>query len=319
MELLRTRLAGRTNGPTLASAAESQRELHALMLKTVETPHSLRRRIARIRHFQAQYDEARRALAAGNLRLVVSIAKRYRNRGVGFLDLIQEGNTGLMKAVDKYDPARGFKFSTYATWWIRRAITRAIAQQSRTIRVPTHAIRLARKLQDARQELSQTIRYRPSGEETAEATGLSQSEVERFLRVDYPPISLDQHLHNQENRLADLVPDHHKLEVDWECDLKLLRSRLAKLLSVLTYREREVIRLRYGLIDGNPLTLGAVGKVFSVTRERVRQIEQHALQKLKHPAQSRQLTGFLPSPGGQSSHRADDREDRVSSRRAPKR
>jgi RNA polymerase primary sigma factor len=240
------------------------------------------------------YEQVKRQLSGGNLRLVVSIAKKYRNRGLSFLDLIQEGNTGLMRAVDKYEYRRGFKFSTYATWWIRQAITRAIADQARTIRIPVHMIDVLSKLRNASKQLFQELGREPTTEEAAAATGLSIDETRRVLAMGRHPVSLDRPVGESEDScFGEFIEDGGLPRPDKAASNELLREKIEALLKTLTYREREIIRLRYGLGDGYTYTLEEVGRIFKVTRERVRQIEAKAVKKLQHPVRSQQLAGFL--------------------------
>jgi RNA polymerase primary sigma factor len=285
-------LKRRRNAP--ARVAEIRKELRYLMRVSLESPSTLRRRIARITQLQDEYDAAKRALSAGNLRLVVSIAKRYRNRGLSFLDLIQEGNTGLMRAVDKFEYARGYKFSTYATWWIRQAITRAIADQSRTIRVPVHMIETMSRVRTVSRELLQRQGFEPSVEDTAFEAGLTVDETSCVMQMSRQPLSLDQPVGDHDDSyFGEFLEDYREDDPLYEMNQDLLKRRIADVLDALNYREREILRLRYGLADGYTYTLEEVGKIFQVTRERVRQIEAKAVRKLQHPVRSRKLSGFL--------------------------
>ena len=298
MDAIRQQLAAPCRSEEeLAHAAELRKELCQLMRIAQESPATLRRRLARIDAWAAQYDAAKRELSAGNLRLVVSIAKRYRNRGLSFLDLIQEGNTGLMRAVDKFEHRRGFKFSTYATWWIRQAITRAIADHSRTIRVPVHVIESLGRVRNATRRLVQQHHGEPTLEETAEAAGLSVEETQCALRMTRQLLSLDQAVSEHDDSFfGEFLEDHREDDPLLEMNRTLLKTRIAEVLDVLDYREREILRLRFGLADGYSYTLEEVGKIFSVTRERIRQIETKALRTLQHPTRARQLAGFLERP-----------------------
>ncbi|MCE9607648.1 MAG: sigma-70 family RNA polymerase sigma factor [Planctomycetia bacterium] len=287
---------GQLDGNTAAKddRANLRKELRDLMLSTLEAPKTLRIKLARIRVQFREYEAAKRQLSGGNLRLVVSIAKKYRNRGLSFLDLIQEGNTGLMRAVDKYEYRRGYKFSTYATWWIRQAITRAIADQARTIRIPVHMIDVLSKLRNVSKQLQQELGREPTTEETAIAADLSIEETKRVMSIGRQPVSLDRPIGESEDAaFGEFIQDDNTLSPITSASQVMLRDKIEGLLKTLTYREREIIRLRYGLGDGYTYTLEEVGRIFKVTRERVRQIEAKAVRKLQHPVHSQQLEGFL--------------------------
>ena len=274
--------------------ANLEKELQDLMLITLEEPSTLKRRVEIMKQRFAEYEQAKRELSGGNLRLVVSIAKKYRNRGLSFLDLIQEGNTGLMRAVDKYEYRRGFKFSTYATWWIRQAITRAIADQARTIRIPVHMIETMSKLRNVSKKLLQEMGREPTIEETAKAAGITYEECKRVLKISRQPISLDRPVgESEDSYFGDFIEDHSIDSPVSAATNEMLKDKIEGVLKTLTYREREIIKLRYGLGDGYTYTLEEVGRIFKVTRERVRQIEAKAVRKLQHPVRSRQLEGFL--------------------------
>jgi len=274
------------------------KELKDLMRITLETPKSLKRRTEMMNIRFKEYEQAKRELSGGNLRLVVSIAKKYRNRGLSFLDLIQEGNTGLMRAVDKYEYRRGYKFSTYATWWIRQAITRAIADQARTIRIPVHMIETMSKLRNVSKKLLQEKGREPTIEETARAANISVEETRRVMKISRHPISLDRPVgESEDSYFGDFIEDEAAESPINAATQEMLKEKIDSVLKTLTYREREIIKLRYGLGDGYTYTLEEVGRIFKVTRERVRQIEAKAVRKLQHPVRSRQLEGFLESTG----------------------
>jgi RNA polymerase primary sigma factor len=273
------------------------------MRMTLESPATLLKRQVRTKIYLEEYEKAKRVLSAGNLRLVVSIAKRYRNRGLSFLDLIQEGNTGLIRAVDKFEYARGYKFSTYATWWIRQAITRAIADQSRTIRVPVHMIETMGRVRTATRQYMQDHGIEPSPEEIAAITHLSLDDARCIMKMARHPLSLDQPVGDHDDSyFGEFLEDYRDDDPLYSLNHESLKEKIAGLMESLNYREREIIRLRYGLTDGYTYTLEEVGKIFSVTRERVRQIEAKAVRKLQQPYRSRDLLGFLDveAPNGDS-------------------
>ena len=272
-----------------------QEELSGLEDLVLENAQDLHKRVVQIRKIFNKYEDAKRKLSGGNLRLVVSIAKKYRNRGLSFLDIIQEGNTGLMRAVDKYEYRRGFKFSTYATWWIRQAITRAIADHARTIRIPVHMIETMSKLRNISKMLMQELGREPTIEEIAKRAKMSVTETRRVLKISRHPISLDRPVgESEDSYFGDFIEDEKADNPVESATQEMLKDKIEQVLKTLTYREREIIKLRYGIGDGYTYTLEEVGRIFKVTRERVRQVEAKAIRKLQHPVRARKLEGFLP-------------------------
>jgi len=264
------------------------KEIGKVPLLTAEEEIELAKRM------EAGEEEPKKRLAEANLRLVVSIAKRYVGRGMLFLDLIQEGNLGLIKAVEKFDYRKGFKFSTYATWWIRQAITRAIADQARTIRIPVHMVETINKLIRVSRQLLQELGREPTPEEIAHEMGLSEDKVREIMKISQEPVSLETPIGEEEDsHLGDFIPDDDAPAPDESAAFTLLKEQLIDVLDTLTPREEKVLRLRFGLDDGRARTLEEVGKEFNVTRERIRQIEAKALRKLRHPSRSKKLKDYL--------------------------
>jgi len=294
--LKRKRTLSEADKLALARAEKDFKEREMVVGEDID---ALERRVNMVDNLYRNYDKSKRLLSSGNLRLVVSIAKKYRNRGMPFLDLIQEGNTGLMKAVEKYEYWRGYKFSTYATWWIRQAVTRSIADQARTIRIPVHMVETMSKIRNVSRKLVQESGGEPTIEEIAREARISVDECKRVLKISSHPISLDRPIGDgDDSYFGDFLEDKRVDSPVTAASHEMLRDKIGHVLQTLTYREREIIKLRFGLGDGYTYTLEEVGKRFNVTRERVRQIEAKAIKKLQHPIRSRRLSGFIDEMEG---------------------
>jgi len=282
--------------PRRASSPEQRtiqkRQLRAWMLQTMTTPEELAGLVGVIERRRAPYLDARRELAEANLRLVVSIAKRYRGRGLSFADLIQEGNSGLLRAVDKYDHRLGWKFGTYATWWVRQGITRGLADLSRTVRIPSHHVSTLGAIHNAESELMTHHGREPNAEEVAAALEMQADDMRSLRRAELPPVSLDEAFGDREHTLQDTLRDERTASAGETLDRNLLKERIAELLRCLAPRDREVIELRFGLRDGQPRTLQEVAEIFGISRERIRQVETRCLAKLRQPERSAQLAEF---------------------------
>ncbi len=275
----------------MVAGSEAARQLAEMEAAGEQLSEEARKELERLVH---KGERAKQRLAEANLRLVVSIAKRYVGRGMQFLDLIQEGNLGLIKAVEKFDFTKGFKFSTYATWWIRQAITRAIADQARTIRIPVHMVETINKVIRVSRQLLQELGHDPTPEEIAKEMGMPVERVREILKIAQEPVSLETPIGEEEDsHLGDFIPDEDASEPAEAASFTLLKEQLVEVLSTLTPREEKVLKLRFGIEDGRTRTLEEVGREFNVTRERIRQIEAKALRKLRHPSRSKKLRDFL--------------------------
>jgi len=307
-------LQGRQTTAAIREVEQARQELTDLSAQVYESPDEFCRRMDAVLAKFDQWTRAKQQLSGGNLRLVVSIAKKYRNRGLSFLDLIQEGNAGLMRGVEKYEFRRGYKFSTYATWWIRQAITRAVADHARTIRIPVHMFQCISQLKSRAEQIRQETGREPSMEELAAVVGMTVEETERIMKTWKHPVSLDTPVgESEDSSFGDFLEDNNELSPAESAMRQMLRHKIEHVLRSLTYREREIIKLRYGLGDGYSYTLEETGRIFNVTRERIRQIESKALRKLQHPTRSEHLRGFVEDllPAAGNSENSADAEEVV--------